>query len=133
MVKVSIDQATLDFEKWLIARKISDRKRETHKDHEEILIGAISDGLLVVNEDNTLTQTLIFPTNEGEGVKTLDYSLRLNAGQRQNATKSIDAKDGEGRLIGYIAALTNHPLGVIKKLESGEDYDIATAIAVYFL
>jgi len=133
MKKVSQDQAILDFEKWLEARRINERKREANKATEETLVGAIVDGLLIVNEDNTLTQVLVFPTNGGEGVKELKYAYRLNAGQRQEATKGIDAKDGEGRLIGYIAALTDQPKGVIKKLESGDDYDIATSIAVYFL
>ncbi len=133
MKKVSQDQALLDFEKWLEARRINERKREANKATEETLVGAIMDGLLIVNDDNTLTQVLVFPTNDGEGIKELKYAYRLNAGQRQEATKGIDAKDGEGRLIGYIAALTDQPKGVIKKLESGDDYDIATSIAVYFL
>ncbi len=133
MKKVSIDQATKDFEKWLEARRINERKRESNKTYEETLIGGIMDGNLIVNEDATLTQILVFPTADGEGVKELVYSQRLNAGQRQAATKGVDAKDGEGRLIGYVAALTNQPLGVIKKIESGDDYDIATSIAVYFL
>lgn len=133
MNKISEDQATRDFEKWLEFRRINDRKREANEANEKTLIGAIMDGNLIVNEDGTLTQKLIFPTADGAGIKELNYSGRLNAGQRQAATKGVDAKDIEGRLIGYIAALTDQPLGVIKKIESGDDYDIATSIAVYFL
>lgn len=131
----ALDKATAinEFERWLTSKKISDRKREANKETEAVLIEAIEDGNLIVNDDNTLILKLIWGTSEGNGVNELTFKNRLTVGERQSATKGIKADDGEGRLIGYIAALTDQPVGVIKKLESGEDYERASSIAIYFL
>ncbi len=133
MKALSNESAVQDFEKWLDSKRIKDRKRESNKDAEAVLVEAIEDGDLVVNEDNTLTLKLIWGTAEGNGVNELTFKNRLTVGERQTSTKGIKADDGEGRLISYIAALTDQPVGVIKKLESGEDYERAGAIATYFL
>jgi len=133
MSKVSNDQAVKDIERWLDAKKIKDRKREQNADSEAVLVDAIMDGDLIVNDDNSLTLKLIWPTAEGQGVSTLTFKSRLTVGERQEATKGIKPTDAEGRLIGYVAVLTDQPVGVIKKLESGEDYERASSIAVYFL
>ena len=134
MKKVNHDQAVKDFENWLEFRRVNERKRESNVDSEIVLVEAIEDGRLIVNDDFTLTLNLVWPTGEDErGVSQLIFKPRLTAGQRQDATKGVSPKDSEGRLIGYISALTDQPMGVIKKLESGDDYDTASSIAVYFL
>jgi hypothetical protein len=133
MKKVNLESAQADFTKWLDSKRISERKREANKDAEAVLIEAFEAGELVLNDDGTLSLLLIWGTNDGEGVKELNFKNRLTVGERQIATKGIKADDGEGRLIGYIAALTDQPVGVIKKIESGEDYERASSIAIYFL
>lgn len=129
---VSEDQARREIGGWLDIKRISERKREQYKDQEDILVEAITTGDLIVT-DGGLQLTLLFPTNDGEGVSVLKFKNRLTVGERQATTKGVAANDAEGRLIAYIAALTDQPTGVIKKLESGEDYERASAIAVYFL
>lgn len=129
---VSEELARREFSGWLDAKRISERKREQYKDQEDILVEAIMAGDLVVEEKGLLLK-LLFPTNDGEGISVLNFKNRLTVGERQATTKGVAANDAEGRLIAYIAALTDQPAGVIKKLESGEDYERASAIAVYFL
>lgn len=129
---VSEDQARREIAQWLDVKRVSARKREQYKDQEDVLTEAIMAGDLVVG-DNGLELNLLFPTNDGEGVKVLKFKNRLTVGERQATTKGVAANDSEGRLIAYIAALTDQPVGVIKKLESGEDYERASSIAVYFL
>jgi len=134
MTKVSFEVAQNDFNKWAEARRIGEKKREGNLGSEETILEAITDGDLVINEDNTMELKLVWPIiGDGDGVKSLDFKFRLTAGERQEAMKGISANDGEGRLIGLIAQLTNQPKGIIKKLESAPDFDRATSIAVYFL
>ena len=131
---ISEEIAIQDMERWLKSKRISAKKREANEDAEKIIIGGIQDGRLIVNENNTITMKLIWPTGEnGNGVNTMTFKNRITVSDRNQANKGVKAGDGDGRVQGTIAVLTDQPIGVIKKLDAGEDYETASAIAVYFL
>lgn len=130
---ISEDQARLEIEGWLEFRKVSENQRKANEDSEQTLIEAIMDGSLLVETNNSLTYSLAWPLDDGAGVKSLTFKPRMTTGDKMNAVKGVAAKDGDGRLVAYIAALTDQPQGVIKKLEAGRDSNVAMAIVSYFL
>lgn len=133
VVVISEEQAKAEIEKWLKAKRVTPRMRKKNEQAEETLIGAIQDGYLVLNDDLTLTQKLIFPTKEdGTGVNDLKFKLRMSVDERSTATKGYRPDDGDGRMIGYIAHLCGTARGIIGKLDS-VDFEIAQSIAIYFL
>jgi hypothetical protein len=132
MEQVSKDVAIADVNRWMDSKKIRPSKRTEYKQHIESLVSAVEDCLISVEDDNTITQTLLFPIGEGEGVKTLTFKNRLNTEQVKPFLKNIDAGDGDGRLNAYICALTSSAVGIINKLDS-EDKNISQSIAVFFL
>lgn len=135
MDKISLDLATLEFEKWLDFKKIKDRKREANKDQEEILIDAIKNNNLIISEDFNLEYNLEFPLKNDDGDATLEslsFKPRLKVFEINNKMKGVKSNDVDGRVLGYIAASTGKNTGLLKKLDT-EDYSIAQAIIMYFL
>lgn len=134
MQKVSEEQAREDFKKWLDSKKISNKKRASNIEAEDIIVEAIQEGMMVVTDENKIILSLLFPIESGNtSIPSLSFKSRLTVGQKHQAAKGIKPDDGEGRLLTYIAALSDSPAGVIRSMESGDDYERASAIAVYFL
>jgi len=134
MSTISNEQAKQEFNQWLDSKKISARKRESNEGAEEIIIDAIMDGAMVINEDKTIDLKLLFPIEQGNmNVDSLSLKHRLTVGQKNQAVKGLKPDDGDGRMLAYIAALSSQPAGIIRQMESGDDYERASAIAVYFL
>lgn len=132
MEAVSKEIAIGEVKRWMDSKRIRESKRTEYKSHIESLVSAIEDGLITVNEDNTITQTLLFGIGEGEAIKSITFKNRLNTEQVKPFLKNIDAGDGDGRLNAYICALTSMAVGVVNKLDS-EDKSISQSIAVFFL
>lgn len=140
-MKISEEQALQELQNWYDRKKFSRTKLKAVAFSEnpesptaqDILTDAISEGALVINEDGSLSLQLEFPTLDGEGISELKFKARMTLGEKTEATKGLKPDDGEGRLIAYIAKLTNQPQGVIKALDAGVDFERAGAIAVYFL
>jgi len=130
---ISEEQARIDVEHFFKSRRITKRIREKHENDEECLVDSIMEGLITINENGVIEQTLVFPTEGDKPITKLTYKTRMSVDERSQAVKGIKPEDGEGRLRGYVAQLTNQPHGVIKKLETGVDYEIASSIASYFL
>ena len=134
-IAVNRDVAEKDVERWLDYKRIGITKRENMKDNVDILIDAVQDGQLVVNDDHTLKQLLVWPPENDEGeahVTELTFIPRIHFSQIQPKLKGIKPGDTEGRLLGYAAALSNQPAGVLRKLDT-VDLAITQAIAVFFL
>lgn len=129
---LSREAAKSEVDKWLDFKRYRESKREENKDSIEQLINAVSDGLLILNEDHSWTQKLIFPLGENSEVKTLKYKPRLNSKLTEPHLKGIKGTDIDARLIGIIAALTDTSKAVIANLDT-EDKGIAQTIAVFFL
>jgi len=128
--------AIAEFEKWINAKKVSVKARRMNEHAESVIIGALMDGSLIVEDDLTLTHKLCFPiTSPQTGEVTFDrlnYKLRMSVDERNQAVKGYAPDDGEGRIIGFAAHLTSSPRGIITKLDT-VDYQITQSICLYFL
>jgi len=127
-MEVSIEVAQADIERWLDGTKVMGSKRAKSKADIELMTDAICDGLLIVNEDLTLTQNLLYPL---EGVSSLTYKSRLSVEEPASRLKQFKADDIHGMVLAYVATLTSKPNALIGKVDR-KDYSIATAIAGFF-
>jgi hypothetical protein len=131
-MKVSIDVATEEVNKWLDYKKVNEKKREAYKDNIDALVQGVCDGILILNEDNTFTHNLQFPIEGEMPIHKLDYKPRLKMSTVHNHLQGVKPSDGDGRVCAYIAALTSKPKAVVKDLDT-EDYSIGQSIAIFFL
>lgn len=133
---VSLDIATADINSWLEYKKASERKIEAYKENIDSLIDAICEGQIIVNNNPdgsvNLTHILKFPVGKDIQITKFDYSPRLAVGTVQKHLQGVKSTDADGRLMAYVAALTNQPKSIIALLDT-EDYSIAQAIALFFL
>lgn len=125
---VSIEVAQAEIQKWLDGTKVMASKQAASKSDIELLTDAVCDGLLVVNEDLTLTQKLLYPL---EGVTELVYKSRLSVGDPASRLKEFKADDIHGMVLAYVATLTQKPNALIKNIDR-KDYRISTAVAGFF-
>ena len=125
---VSIEVAQAEIQKWLDGTKVMASKQAASKSDIELLTDAVCDGLLVVNEDLTLTQKLLYPL---EGVTELVYKSRLSVGDPASRVKEFKADDIHGMVLAYVATLTQKPNALIKNIDR-KDYRISTAVAGFF-
>lgn len=132
MAKVNIEVATADIQRWLDAKRISERKRTNQNESIISLIDAVCDGDLKVNENCELVQSLIHPIGDEKMISELTYKSRIQIGQIHEYLKNVKPGDADGRIVAYISALTGNTPAVIKKMDT-EDYSIAQSIAVFFL
>lgn len=132
--KVAREVAQAEIEKWLDYKKIKEAKREAEETTTETIVDAICDGTLVLNKDYTFTHKLAFPLkSDGEDtLKELTYKPRLEVREINTKMKGIKPSDADGRIMGYIAALTDQPRGVLTRMDT-EDNRIAQAFATFFL
>lgn len=130
--KVSKEIATSDVEKWLDFKNIKPEKRERFKGTIESMVLSVMDGSLVLKEeDMNWVHPLSFPVGAEKAVKELRFKPRLTAGDmKMNCTGAY--ADGDGRIIGIIAALTGLPKNVVENLDT-EDYNIAGGITLFFI
>ena len=132
MEAISKELALQEVEKWLDFKKVSANKRESYKDNIDSIANSISDGILVLNEDFTITQNLLFPFGVERKIEKLSYKPRLTTGQVYNHMQGIKASDVDGRLQAYICALTGSVKEIVKQLDT-EDNAVAQNIAIFFL
>jgi hypothetical protein len=126
---VDPEMAMNEVEKWLDFKRCSAKKREDSKDAIQTLADGISDGLLILNEDFSLTQTLLFSVGE---IKMLKYRARLKMSDIEQWTANIKAGNTHALIRGYVCALTECISSVIKELDT-EDNRIAQSVATFFL
>lgn len=129
---VSKDVAQADINKWLDSKKIGSLKREAQENQINVLIEAICDGYLKVEEDCTLVHTLKFPPTEGKTIKELRYKSRLTLKEVNAQLQGVKATDVDGRIMAYAAALTGEVKGIIARFDT-EDAGIVQAIVLFFI
>jgi uncharacterized protein YeaC (DUF1315 family) len=129
---VSKEQAAIEVDKWLDAKKISASQREEHADFVKALAEYISEGNLQLNDDNTFTHTLKWPIGLSEDITELIYKFRLNPKQLKPYLSGVKAGDGNAMIYAHICALTSQNSGIITELDQ-EDIKIARSIAVFFV
>ena len=121
-----------EVEKWLDFKKLSDRKKESLKENIDALTDLISDGVLVLREDHCFVLKLKYPLENEINIPELVFQPRLKYGKLQQSMQGVKVTDVEGRLIGFISALTSLPKDVIKALDT-EDINIAQQIVIFFI
>jgi hypothetical protein len=130
MSKFPLEDAKLEFSKWAESKKLSNKILEKHDDDSEIIIDAIQEGILVLDEENNFIQTLQFPK---EKLQTLKYKNRVTKGELAASTKGIKTDDLIGNMsICYISCLTGENRNDIRTLDS-VDSSLGEHIAAFFL
>jgi len=134
--------AEMEIEKWFDLKMLDPDQRDnvneiTEKDeNKETLIRGFMWGYLTLEPDSgMITQKLKFPLKNESGLTTLDslnYKYRLNQKQVKDSSIGLKARDIEGKVAAYIAALTDQSRSIINLLDT-EDRKIADAIVTYFL
>lgn len=133
MSKVDRETATKEVQGWLDKKKVFPETRDRFQDQIENLVDSVCNGVMVFNEDGTITHKLLFPFGEGgDGLSELKYLLRINDKMVQPQMRGVKADDFDGRLNALIATLTKENKGVISSLESS-DKRIAASIAIFFM
>ena len=132
--KVSQEQAELEIQNWLDKKKISESKRESSKESIKSLIEAVTDGVLVIDDENRIHHELKFPIQKDVDVATreLVYKPRLAVRDIHQHLHGVKSDAGDQRLLAYVVALTGKAKGIIQAMDS-EDYAIATSIAFFFI
>lgn len=133
ITKISRELATQEIEKWLDRKKVYDSTKESQKDSVDLLIEAVMNGDLTLNQTtNELRHILLFPDALNGEVKELVYKARLNDKMLIPHLQGVSPKDADGRLLAHTAALTSQPKELLKNLDSA-DKKIMMSIAVFFL
>lgn len=132
MEKIAKEVAIAEVDKWLDMKKVSQSKREAYKDHIEILVESVVEGNLILNEDGSLTQKLIFPIEGEMSVSELVFKPRLNRRNVIPHLNGVKSSDGDGRIVAYMAALTGKPKNLLNSLDF-EDSRISDSIVVFFV
>jgi len=131
--KINRETAVEDINRWLDARRVKDRKRETFKEQIDVLVDAVMDGLLVVRkEDNHLVHTIEFPAKTEAPIKTLEYKLRITVAELHAAQAAETNVTSNTTFYAYIQALTGVVKQTLLKFDSS-DYNICQAVAVFFM
>lgn len=132
-LKVDKETATKEVDRWLDAKKVMPSKRENNRDAIEKLVECVMYGQLIVTDNDTLQQVLIWPLGDNESIKTLDYRQRINL-ETINARikrENIKATDVDARIMAYAAALTSQPTAILGKMDT-EDTGLMQSIVSFF-
>lgn len=132
--KVSEEVAQEEINRWLDYRRISARKREESDGLIKGLVDNVMDGVLVINEDNSITHNLLFPIESEAGkasVTSINYKPRLYEFEISKATKGLKSGDFDGRMKAYAQALTGESTGILGKMESA-DHSISVSVISFF-
>jgi hypothetical protein len=131
-MQVSREVAEADVQRWLEAKRIRQSKKTLLADNVEALVESVMEGFITIDESCNLTQILRFPVGLNENVKQLSFKTRLQVLEVSPFLKKVEQGDGDGRVLAYILAATEQPLGIIQSLDT-EDLGVAQSVAVFFL
>lgn len=133
---IAREVAEKDVTKWLDMKKVSASLRESYRDFIDIMIDAVQDGALKLEDDGKWTHKLIWPIGQGdEGtgkLDTLQYHMRINSKMLRPYLNGVKQGDADGRMDAHIAALTKTAREIIASMDSSTDKRIANAIALFF-
>lgn len=130
--KVSREVAEEEVEKWLDAKRVFQETRDKYKDHIEVIVEAMMNGVLMLTEENKFKHTLLFEIGDGGAITELEYLFRANDKIITPHMKGVKNDDVDGRLNALIAAITKQTRGIISNLDT-VDKRIATAIGIFFM
>ncbi len=132
MVVITKEQSESEVSKWLDYKKVSEKRKESYKEHIDNLAEAISEGSLELDDKMRFKHKLKFPLEGEMPVADLEYSPRIMVKEVHNRLRSVKSDDPDGRICAYVSALTKKPMEIIRNLDS-EDYKICESIAIFFI
>lgn len=130
MELVNRETAQADIQRWIEAKRIKGSILEAKKPQIEMLIQAVQDGDLIVNEDCTLTQNLLF---EPGGETKLTYKTRITQIDIDKAKEHVKGNDFDTLILRTQYALTGAMVNVLRNLDLSTDRVLADTIAVFFM
>ena len=131
MLVVSQEVAEKEVSDWLDKKKIFPQDREALKYQIDVLVSAVSNGVISIDEQGNLIHKLLFPLDNEKPVTTLKYKGRLAEKDTRRAMKGVSPGDVDGRVNALIMSLTDESSGVIGALDTA-DSKIAKAITNFF-
>lgn len=149
MTSVAREVAEAEVTAWLDKKKILQGTRDRNQEYINTLVDALSEGIISIDGDPIegkkaestvsskeptwkIKHTLQFPFGEDKSVRELEYLARLTDKMVKPYMVGVKADDADGRLLGYVAALSRQPRAVLENLDS-LDKKIAMSVAVFFL
>ncbi len=125
------EAAEKEVREWLKKIRISAKVIELRAPFIELLAESVSEGLIVLNDDGTVTQLLI--NKMGDSTKEVKYDPRYEIGKYHANTKDVALDDGTGKVIAILATLSNPtlPKAFFAKM-SREDFAVADKLTVFF-
>lgn len=119
--------------KWISHKGIELSDDEEDQNKFKNLVKFFRNGTFELDQENmTITHNLKFPIGEDGQIDTLTYKPRIKVGQLNNKLKGVKATDTDGRLVGYIAALSEKPTELIKQLDT-VDNSASQSVVMFFL
>lgn len=131
-ISISKDQAKKEVDRWLEAKRVKPSVIEDSTDSIEQLTDEVADGYLILNEDNTWIQKLVWPLGKDGQVTELIYKPRITDLDINKYSKGIKAQDFRGQINAVTCALTDQPMGIINKLDT-EDRRTARSLSGFFM
>lgn len=135
MTKISPEIARQEIEVWLDYKKVPSKKREDMADTIDLLAEAIEVGVLVRNDNNSITHQLIFPIENKDGEATvhqITYKPRITAEAINLRMKGVKVTETHAMFLAYASALTDQPVQLLKHLDT-EDLRIVQSVVAFFL
>lgn len=129
---VTREVAEREIEAWILKKKILPSVREARTENIKQLVDGIEAGVLTLDEEGKFTHILLFEFGDEQKFTQLTYKARLNDKMLATWMKGVKGDDAEGRMLGYVAALTSTNRSLLELMDSA-DKRIAMSIAIFFL
>ncbi len=133
---VGKEQAAAEVSKWLDMMNIPEatRGKEQIQVYVSVLEKAVCEGVLIFQEDESITQRLKHNLGDGD-TKEINYNFRYDIGEYQAKTKGTNVFEDEVEFrvarLSLISTNKSFVPAVFKKMKR-EDYFVAAALTVFF-
>jgi len=127
---IKFDVAKNEVIQWLKDCGISENQITKLDQFVDKIASYLSEGILVINKDHSVTQTLFAPLGGGN-TKTITYQTDYEVGTLQ--TNQSMNKDGStiGETIAMLCTLSGEPMQVFQRMKR-RDFTVADKVAVFF-
>lgn len=117
---------------WLDYMGISASLKEKHNPSVEKMIDAVEAGTLVINDDKTLLQKMVYPFGAETKITELKYKPTLTVGEVNNHKASLDITNPQFSTFAYLGASTGQPVSVLFKMDI-RDFKLCDNIVLFFI
>jgi len=118
---------------WLDKKRVMGKEREKKQDEIDVMVDAVVNGILSIDEAGIITHKLLFPVEDKDGniaIDTLSYRLRIDTATINQKLQGV--KMDMSMISAYGAALTGRLIGEVNKLDT-QDSKILRTIATFFM